>query len=257
MKEIAHRLSLDLHEVVEKLHGPGAKTHELRLTTLRDLNSTIDLMFEELEKIGKPELLEKLCPYFGVVWPSARALALEVLRASPCRVLEVGCGLALPSLVATRLGFEATASDFHPQVERFLSLNREPNGASGLRYEEWDWQNQPEPDGRIGPKHDWVIGSDLLYDRELPVPLARAMAGAVAPGGRITLTDPARPYLQSFCDEMTRRHGFSMETRIVPVPHPKPEDPGFMQEIFVLDFKAGQGPSGPGPGRQSPPAPPA
>jgi predicted nicotinamide N-methyase len=234
LHEITRRLSLDLHEIRERIESASGKVAELKLTTLRDLNATIDLMFEELERLGMPELLEKLCPYFGVVWPSARALAGEVLEARPCRMLEMGCGLAVPSLVAARRGFDVVATDFHPQVERFLELNREVQFP--LRYIEWDWHQQAPslPDFDAG--FDWVTGSDLLYDRSLPVPLARTMARAVAPGGRITLTDPARPYLQLFCDELTKNLGFNSVTRVVSVPHPRPENPGFQQEIFVIEF---------------------
>jgi predicted nicotinamide N-methyase len=185
-------------------------------------------MFEELERLGRPELLERLCPYFGVIWPSARALALEVLASPPCRVIEMGCGLAIPSLIAAERGYDALATDFHPQVERFLEFNRAPNRAHGLRYLEWDWQFGTP----LSERFEWVMGSDLLYDKELPIPLARTMNRALAPGGRITLTDPGRPYLQRFCDEMVNQLGFTCSTKIVSVPH-LPEK---MQEIFVLDF---------------------
>jgi len=229
LKEIAERLSLDVHTIDEVIqHSGDAVPCRLTLTTLRDLNSTIDRMFEELERLGQPELLERLCPYFGVIWPSARALALEVLESKPCSVIEMGCGLAIPSLIAATKGFKALATDFHPQVERFLRFNRTPNGAENLRYREWDWQSGAP----LGESFEWVIGSDLLYDKELPQPLARTMAQALAPGGRITLTDPGRPYLQSFCDELVQNLGFQCSTKIVSVPHlPKKN-----QEIFVLDF---------------------
>jgi predicted nicotinamide N-methyase len=146
----------------------------------------------------------------------------------------MGCGLAVPSLVAARRGFEVVATDFHPQVGRFLELNREPQFP--IIYREWDWQQEAALPPDFDEGFDWVIGSDLLYDRSLPVPLARTMARAVAPGGRLTLTDPARPYLQIFCDELTKNLGFSSATRVASVPHPKPENPGFRQEIFVIDF---------------------
>ena len=50
-------------------------------------------------------------PYWAELWPSARALA-DVVAARDVagrRVLEVGCGLALPALVAAAGGADATA----------------------------------------------------------------------------------------------------------------------------------------------------
>ena len=53
-------------------------------------------------------------PLFGMCWPSGMALAARLaqrdVRAGE-RILEIGCGLALPSLVAHRRGADITASD--------------------------------------------------------------------------------------------------------------------------------------------------
>ena len=60
-------------------------------------------------------------PLFGLLWPSGALLAAR-LGARPVRagerILEVGCGLALASLVAHRRGADVTASDRHPLTER-------------------------------------------------------------------------------------------------------------------------------------------
>ena len=163
LRALTEKLSLDLTEINEK-----AGNTELRLTTLRDLDSTIDRMFEELTKLQRPELLDSLCPYFGVIWPAARALA-EVVDHSlipglkmtvDMKIIELGCGLGLPALVAARKGAQTWAADFHPQVERFLALNREINGASSLRYVDWDWRTLPDlPESlkSIWGRADWVM----------------------------------------------------------------------------------------------------
>src|SRR4051812_3092552 len=104
----------------------------LQIECLKDLNQTIDEVFKHLEHSGNPQALEELCPYFGVVWPAARGLG-EYLAQLPRdaitgkAILELGCGLALPSMVAARLGAEVLATDFHPEVPRFLSSNIQLN----------------------------------------------------------------------------------------------------------------------------------
>lgn len=243
LRALTEKLSLDLVEIEE----PAGHTR-LKLTTLRDLDATIDQVFEELTRLGEPELLDPLCPYFGVIWPAARALAEKVDHAlipglkqtTDFKLIELGCGLAMPSLVAAKKGAQVYATDFHPQVERFLKINRERNQAASLRYLEWDWRTLPVLPDELRPvwgRADWVIASDVLYDRDLPVPLARAMAQAAAPKGRITLTDPGRPYLQLFCDELTKNEGFRMTTTVQRVKHPLKDAPDHTQEIFVLDFR--------------------
>lgn len=205
---------------------------DLKIQSLANLNETIDELFAELEKQGDPELLESLCPYFGVVWPSARGLAGHLAQQGASSLagrtlLEVGCGLALPSLVAARLGAEVVATDFHPDIEGFLGRNRELNGV-GLEYVRWDWRATASPLG----KFDWVVGSDILYERQHPGPVARMLADHVAPGGKIVLADPGRPYLQPFADEMKGLgFGCSVLTRSVadgPVPA--------RRDVFVLEL---------------------
>lgn len=242
LKDLTNRLSLDLHVTREQV---GNTT--LALTTLRDLNDTIDQMFDELQRIGKPELLDRLCPYFGVIWPAARALA-EVVdheliaglqKTIDTKVLELGCGLALPSIIASLKGAQVLATDYHPQVERFLSINQTECKAQSLRYQEWDWRNSEEIPVEIRKswgKIDWVFASDVLYDRDLPIPLAQAMSQAIHPKGRITLTDQGRPYLQLFCDTLIQEHGFKMSMRVVRVKNPSLKGNSH-QEIFVLDFR--------------------
>ncbi|MCM2277032.1 MAG: protein N-lysine methyltransferase family protein [Oligoflexia bacterium] len=214
---------------IEKL---GA--HELKLECLENLDRTIDRLFEFLQKEGRESLLETLCPYFGVVWPSARALTEQLAELGAGafegkRVLELGCGLAIPSLLLSKLGAQVTATDFHPEVPRFLERNIALNGipAGELRYLHLDWQGGALPQERF----DWVIGSDILYEKQQPAILARAIRDHLAPGGRAIVADPARPYLQAFVDEMQRR-GFRQHTAIRSA-----RDVPVDKEIFLVSFE--------------------
>lgn len=190
-------------------------TQELEIECLENLDATIDALFAHLERGGDQSLLEDLCPYFGVVWPSARALCDHLLengmvkRLPGASVLEVGCGLAIPAMLAARLGAKVTATDFHPEVEAFLRRNIERNQIKGLRYLKFDWTRSNE----TGEQYDIVLGSDILYERSHPANVARAVASMVRPGGTAIVADPARPYLQEFSDEM-QKLGFRSKTDI-------------------------------------------
>lgn len=206
----------------------------LRVECIRDLNKTIDDLFAVLEKHGNPNLLEELCPYFGVIWPSAVGLVefistLFPLRFEELRVLEVGCGLALPSLYLAKKGAQVTATDFHPEVPVFLKKNIELNRVKTLRFENMNWTENAEALPR-NLLYDWVIGSDILYESQHPEPVARALASFVKPAGKILLADPARPYLQRFSDSM-KSLGFLEKSTVIRVP----DDIG-MKDIFVLSF---------------------
>ncbi len=202
---------------------------EIEIECLNDLNQTIDDLFAELERTGNASLLEELCPYFGTVWPSARALAQTISEKREFfagkRVLEVGCGLAIPSLVAAKLGAEVVATDFHPEVPRFLESNLKINGVQNVRYERIDW-SKGFPD--LG-KFDWVIGSDVLYERQHALLLAQVVAHYIGSGGGL-IADPARPYLQPFVDEMTHL-GVRAQTSVRTA-----EDRPVPKDVFIVEL---------------------
>jgi predicted nicotinamide N-methyase len=204
---------------------------ELEIECLKDLNETIDLLFAELERTGNASLLEELCPYFGTVWPSARALAETIferrLDFAGKRILEVGCGLAIPSLVAAKLGAQVVATDFHPEVPRFLESNLAINQVESVRYEHIDW-SKGFPD--LG-EFDWVMGSDVLYERQHALLLAQVVNHYMDAGmSRAMIADPARPYLQTFVDEMTRLGATHRTSIRAAADHPVPKD------VFVVEF---------------------
>src|SRR5690554_4040186 len=69
--------------------------------------------------------VDERLPYWADLWPSARALAAELLErplpAGP--VLELGCGLALPTLALLSRGVSAVASDYYSEALEFAVAN--------------------------------------------------------------------------------------------------------------------------------------
>jgi 2-polyprenyl-3-methyl-5-hydroxy-6-metoxy-1,4-benzoquinol methylase len=199
---------------------------DLTIETLADLDGAVnELLARTSDDPG--ELERDLCPYFGVLWPAARALAKR-------SVLELGCGLALPALVAAKLGARVTATDLHPDVPAFLARNLELNGlaADAIEYREHDWRA-----AALERTFDLVLGSDILYEAGHPGPVARALAQHVAPGGRVLLADPARAYLQACLDELARL-GFRAHDEVVAVADPSLDRAGDLRtrEVFLIEL---------------------
>ncbi len=105
-------------------------------------------------------------PLFGLVWPSAQILAraMQTFDIAGKRILEIGCGLGLASLVLQRRGANITASDIHPMAAAFLAENLRLNQLATMRFQTGSWAD-PDP-GLV--KFDLIIGSDLLYERDQP-----------------------------------------------------------------------------------------
>jgi predicted nicotinamide N-methyase len=208
----------------------------LKVNALEDLDATIDALFSRIERGEDPRLLEDLCPYFGVVWPAALALTQMLQAMGPslkgARVLEVGCGLALPSLMAAKLGATVTATDYHPDVPEFLQGNLKANNLH-VEYKRLDWKQLETIEELVphrGQGFDWVLGSDVLYERDHPGAVAEALTLLAGKHGRIIIADPLRPYLQSFIKEMESRRWRSDEL-VMNVVGPKGP-----QDVLVLPF---------------------
>ncbi|MFW2372895.1 MAG: class I SAM-dependent methyltransferase [Gammaproteobacteria bacterium] len=101
-------------------------------------------------------------PLFGVVWPASRILAATVCsyNLDNKRVLEIGCGIALSSIVLHQMGIDITASDYHPLAKEFLNKNVLGNKLPPIKFETGNW----EVENPLLGKYDLIIGSDVLYE---------------------------------------------------------------------------------------------
>ncbi len=133
---------------------------------------------------------DSMWPISGLVWPSGIVLARVVNRLdlASLRILEVGCGIALASLVAASKQANITASDYHPIVNTFLCENAQHNNLQPIKYFHGNWHHPISNHG----KFDLIIGSDILYESEYCEILSVYMQCHLTKGGQIILIDPGR-----------------------------------------------------------------
>lgn len=142
-------------------------------------------------------------PLFGQLWPSGQRLAeaMADLDVANARVLELGCGIGLASLVLQRRGATVVATDIHPLAETFLAYNAALNGLPALHYRRLDWTRQRPDLGRF----DVVIASDVLYERGQAERLADVILAYAADDARVVLTDPGRGHAGRLARELLAR----------------------------------------------------
>lgn len=135
-------------------------------------------------------------PLFGLVWPSALVLAahMQQVPLGARRVLEVGCGLALASLVVHRRKGLITASDHHPLTEAFLLENLRLNAMAPLRYQHGDWAASNPLLGSF----DLIVGSDVLYERGQPDQLCAFIQRHAEASAEVIIADPDRGNRSAF-----------------------------------------------------------
>ena len=143
---------------------------------------------------------EEFLPYWAELWPSAVALAraLAGRELHGLRIVELGCGLALPSIVASLAGARALATDWSPDALGYAARNAAANGAEveTLRVA---WADPAELVAR-GP-FDLVLAADVLYERRN---VEQLLALLPQLGREALLADPGRPALPAFLDGARR-----------------------------------------------------
>lgn len=154
-------------------------------------------------------------PLFGLVWPSAQKLAdlMQTWDLGARRVLEIGCGLALASLVIHRRNGDITTSDCHPLTETFLRANLQLNALPAMNYRTGNW-SRSNPDLGL---FDLIIGSDVLYERDQPQQLADFLQRHAAPICEVLIVDPNRSNRSAFNRHMTK-NGFALLETVIASP---------------------------------------
>jgi predicted nicotinamide N-methyase len=176
-------------DLVEDEVAVGGRT----LSILRPRDSEALLDEEAFER-------EEFLPYWAEVWPSGVALARLVaeLPVAGKRVLELGCGLALPSIAAALAGARVLASDWAPAAIELVPENARRNGVS-IETALASWA-EPEPLAGRAP-WDLVLAADVLYERR-DVPLLLDLLPRL--GDEVLLADPGRPAAAGFLEQAER-----------------------------------------------------
>ena len=163
----------------------------------------VDALLEELI-ISEPDSVEvqdERLPYWASLWPSAMALADEILSGGWLRpgsqVLELGCGLGLCAAVACLKGAQVTATDYQPDALVFTQLNCLQIAGRQPETRILDWRSPP-----VGRHYDTLIGSDLAYEARFFPPLLNCFDHLLAPGGHILFSEANRDIAYPFFQQI-------------------------------------------------------
>ena len=139
---------------------------------------------------------DEFLPYWAQLWPSGVALARTVAARAlkGAKVVELGCGLGLPSIAAARAGGRVLATDWSPGAVDLLRTNAERNGAA-LEVAVVSWTEPAELLDRA--PFQLVLAADVLYERRNVPVLAELLPRL---GSEILLADPGRPPLEEFLE---------------------------------------------------------
>ena len=151
-------------------------------------------------RAAKLNISSAMWPLFGVIWPSGEILAQLMFhqKTEGLRILEVGCGIGLASLMLNHRAADITATDYHPEAEDFMLQNTRLNRDRVIPFVRTGWGDAASTLGRF----DLVIGSDLLYESGHAELLSGFIDRHTEVHGNVLLVDPGRGHHARFSKKM-------------------------------------------------------
>lgn len=143
--------------------------------------------------------IDERIPYWADVWPSARILAERIadIPGAGKRLLELGCGIGLPALVAAASGFDVLATDYYAEALEFTEANAERNGIAGLDTRLVDWRRLPADLGTF----DVILAADVLYEKPQAALVTGVLRQCLAVDGWALVSDPGRSTAEALIAE--------------------------------------------------------
>jgi predicted nicotinamide N-methyase len=140
-------------------------------------------------------------PYWAKVWPSAIAL-VKVLQKHPNlirdkKVLELGAGIGLPSLLMASEAKTIQVSDYDSEAVELLRKNIAHLQLQNVQALQMDWNDLPE---NIDP--EVIILSDVNYDPTQFETLTKLIEKFIHQGCTIILSTPQRIMASPFVLEL-------------------------------------------------------
>jgi predicted nicotinamide N-methyase len=135
-------------------------------------------------------------------------------------VHEIGCGLGLPGIVASRLGARLTFSDYETPALLLAELNFLEHGEGSAEFLALDFRSPPP---RRWPV---VLASDVIYECRFLDPFAVFLDAITEPEGCILLAEPGREVARPLFDRLAELGFVSNTTHARPYLHSRHVDVG-------------------------------
>lgn len=142
-------------------------------------------------------------PYWGKLWPAAKALA-QWLHEHPetiknKNVLELGAGLGLPSLVAAQCATSIVCTDADANAMEYVQASAKHLGCTNLSTAVLDWQQIPE-----GLETDVVLLSDVNYNPDAFPALLQTIQFFIESKAIVVLSTPQRLMAKPFVERLSK-----------------------------------------------------
>ncbi len=166
-----------------------------------------------VENIDEKSLIAQF-PYWAKIWEASLALAefVSSLPATPpLNILEIGAGLGISGISASLSGHKVTISDYKADALSFTKISARISGCKDIHFSLLDW-TKPVFLG----KFDIIIGSEIVFNRQVFQPLINIFAKFLKKDGTIYLAhDINRQSLRDFFALCEDQYSISVVKRTI------------------------------------------
>lgn len=153
-------------------------------------------------------LKDERIPYWAELWPSSIALARYIHDdhsiSKESKVLEIGCGLGLSGLSASKKGANVLFTDYLPEPFELVKLNSLQLTGLIPQCKTMDWRSI-----NLEESYDFVLAADIAYEERAFEALIKAFHYFIQQGSTILLSEPNRSMAKEFIQTL-RSEGFSI-----------------------------------------------
>lgn len=175
----------------------------LHVLQIKNMQQYLDKLMDQTRS-GKTIAL----PLWSKVWPSCLILGYTLTKfpfKDGCKILEVGAGGAVNSLVLASRGVDVTITDMDPDALLFTKINALKNGLDDkVSIERTDFTKDS-----LDCCFDYIVGCEVLYDEVVFEPLVNFLSTHLtdADGAEVFLAlDENRPAMKFF-DQANKQFG--------------------------------------------------
>lgn len=182
----------------------------------------IDALYEKLLNLPKESEFHKdeRIPYWAELWPSSIGLGNFIIEHSHLfikkNVLEIACGLALPSVVVASYCHSLILADYEADALKIANENMKINGIDSTKIssEIVDWRAFPID---LYNKFEVVLASDIVYEKRAFEPVFHLFSNMLLKGKTIYFAEPNRAQSKDFILKLQSLKNVNIEKNNVQV----------------------------------------
>jgi len=162
--------------------------------------------------INAQNVLHKF-PLWAKIWPASWVLAgyLAEMPVAPCKkIIEIGGGTGLVSIVGASFGHDITLTESNPDALQFARANALVNGCPHLPILELDW-NRPQLKDTV----DYIVASEVTYNKEDLQPLLRLFKHCLSPDGAVLLAGEMRRVSKDVYQQLETGFNIQVQKKIL------------------------------------------